>query len=153
MTIPVDLVENGDFVRLDMDIRGRRQTDQRNQYEDDPQRQRERAEVRPGSIDEQTEDARGYRRQHDVQNCNDNPKHRTLPGRQLLRPHHLTASSAVPSPNTSTETRSPAMGYWIGAMLPVVTSMPRRSGVPAAVSLSASQASAFSGLPIMSPPC
>src|SRR5215471_2216337 len=37
-------------------------------------------------------------------------------------------------------------------MLPVMTIIPRRSGVPAAASLSASQASAFTGLPITSAP-
>ena len=63
-----------------------------------------------------------------------------------------TASSAVPRPETSTNTRSPAAGYWIGTMLPVMTIIPRRNGVPAAASLSASQASAFSGWPITSPP-
>ena len=37
-------------------------------------------------------------------------------------------------------------------MLPVITIMPARSGVPAAASLLASQDSALSGLPITSPP-
>jgi hypothetical protein len=37
-------------------------------------------------------------------------------------------------------------------MLPVITIMPRRNGVPTVASLSASQDSAFSGLPITSLP-
>jgi hypothetical protein len=37
-------------------------------------------------------------------------------------------------------------------MLPVITIMPRRSGVPAAASFPASQASAFNGLPFTSRP-
>ena len=58
----------------------------------------------------------------------------------------------MPSPEISTNTRSTATGYWIGTMLPVMTIMPRRNGVPTAASLPASQTRAFSGWPITSPP-
>src|SRR6516162_10893382 len=135
-----------------MHIRSRSQTDQRDDDEHYSQRQGKRPKVRPSAIDEKAKNAWSYRRQYEVQKCNDNPKHRTLPGGPLPRPHHVTASSAVPSPEISTNTWSPASGYWIGTMLPVIMIIPRRNGVPAAASLPASQASAFNGSPITSLP-
>src|SRR4051794_22498708 len=80
----VNLVEYGNFVRLDMDVRGRRETDERDDHEHESQRQRKRPEIRSRSVYEQCEDAWSYRRQYQIQNCNDNPKHRALPERPAM---------------------------------------------------------------------
>src|SRR6266550_8663629 len=134
-----------------MNIRGCCQAGQRNHDKNDAQRQRKRAEIRSRSIDEEAKERRGDCRQDEIQNRYDDPKHRSLQA-AAERPRQVRTSSAAPSPETSTETRSPASGYWIGTMLPVITTMPRRSGVPAAASFPASQASAVNGLPITSRP-
>src|SRR5262245_8565955 len=75
---PIDLVEHGDFVRLDMDVGSQCQTDQRDRHKYYSEQQGNRPEVRSGSIDEKTDDARGRYRQYEVQKCNDDPKHRNL---------------------------------------------------------------------------
>ena len=75
---PVDLVEHRYLVRLDMDIRGRCQTGQRDHEKNDAQRQRKRAKVRSRSIDEEAEKRGSDRCKDEVQNRYDDPKHRSL---------------------------------------------------------------------------
>jgi hypothetical protein len=65
-------------VGSEVDVRGRRQANQRDHEKDASQRQRKRAEIRSGAIDEKPENIRGYGRQHEIEDRYDNPKHRTL---------------------------------------------------------------------------
>ena len=61
-----------------MNIGGCGQADQCDCDKHHSQRQGERAEIRPRSFDEETEDARGYRRQDEAKKCHDHPKHQNL---------------------------------------------------------------------------
>ena len=80
---PVNLVQYRNLIRFNVNIRSCGQTDQRDRHKHDPQRQRQRPEIRPRAIDEEAEDTRRYRRQHEVQKCYNYPKHRNLPGRMF----------------------------------------------------------------------
>src|ERR1700757_4936499 len=81
----VNLVEHSNFVRLNMDVRGRCQTDQRYYHKHYSQGQGESAEIRSRSIDEEAEDCGRDCRENEIQYCYDDPEHQILQTPAVLR--------------------------------------------------------------------
>ena len=105
----VYLVQDGDFIRLDMDIRGRSQANQCNNNKHDSQGQRERPKVWPSSIDKSPSmlGATAARTKYKIATTTQNI---VTSQPACSADCYLTASSAVPSPEISISIECPRSG-------------------------------------------